>query len=151
MLARSMSMLPSRLLIATALVATTVGCVGPREPGAPIRLGLHPYAGPAPDARGDFVLSYDPWTRRSAAHAAATGATTDAKVLGDVIVRCRNVKCVFDSKTHRLTVESPPPGLARLDVTMQKEGFDPVELSVPIITEDQDQDLLVVLTPARSR
>lgn len=136
------------ITLAAPLVA---GCVPAREPGDPIHVGLHPYAGPASGDRGDLVVGYHPWNRGPIPGGSGRGGTTFAKAIDDAIVRCRNVECRYSAKAGQLTVPSPPASLASIEVTIQRDGYDPIELRIPVSPDPHEQNVLVVLTPASAR
>lgn len=135
------------LLVSVALLL--VACEPASAPlSRPTHVTVLPFAGPAGGASGGgFVVPYDPW--RGGVGGVTVRNGPRAQLVTDAAVRCTNMPCRYnrESRYVALEAESVPSGTQHIELVIEKEGFETLQLSVPLTTKDRHPTVLVVLTP----
>jgi hypothetical protein len=107
------------------LVLPAAGCSPAAYPSGITVLG---YGAPRDGAPGGFVVVYDPHGH----HTPPLAERSDVEVLrplSDVRVTCTNTPC--SGGNAQVTLAEPAAGIRRVELLVEKDGFEPERVTVP--------------------
>lgn len=137
-----------RSLLASAALLLA-GCEPPSAPlSRPTHVTVLPFVGPPGGAAsGGFVVAYDPWSGSVKGVTVKNGPPS--QLVTDAAVRCTNMPCRYDRESRyvALEAESVPSGTQHIEIVIEKEGYETLQVSIPLTTKDRHPTVLVVLTP----
>lgn len=127
---------------------------GPSPAGTlqqPTHVTVLPFRGPPGGAAaGGFVVAYDPWSGGVSGVTVKDGSRSE--LVTDAAVWCANISCSYNRESRYLTLDaaSIKPGVGHVEIVVEKDGFEPLHVSVPLLMHDRHPSILVVLTPKGS-